>query len=530
MKFLSFVLALLLSAAPVFAQIRPHVTIQPESIKLPPSAVNLPALKKRVQPPQKDTAREQALQKLAERQNPKNWKEISWQDFLQQNKHTKEVETVSTHLDIKCTENFCRLLPAAIPIDLLQQTGNSEVDYKKILEGHKLIFVAEGMNHDTKRAPQEMAKILRAVREKNPSAKILFAAEFLEWENYNNLPGLTQALAQIPEVEEQIQDYQAELEDWNLRYQLLSDEDKTTFKKQYDQQKQELTAALQQTKEWKSQILSLQTAADLKREPLLKKAGEKSDLYFPEEYAPAFKAADALGIDQLALDDDIPGMIEDQVAAKVGEFVVWTTPKDKVPTWRDITKRRVSAEIKRFHALRQVLSVSPWGVRERNREWARRIKAVLPLYDIVLVYAGSGHLDKTYHMDLQPMLEQETFMNITLYPMEELPQEVAQAYAQRHHATERNGITQDQQWWNTKKNGLSNIHAEDLIDESHSTQAQWNDSAKPFWIWMNGNDQELETGWDPEKAELFDAEMERQMQEFPYKYAASTLEVYLPAE
>ena len=150
MKFLSFVLALLLSAAPVFAQIRPHVTIQPESIKLPPSAVNLPALKKRVQPPQKDTAREQALQKLAERQNPKNWKEISWQDFLQQNKHTKEVETVSTHLDIKCTENFCRLLPAAIPIDLLQQTGNSEVDYKKILEGHKLIFVAEGMNHDSK--------------------------------------------------------------------------------------------------------------------------------------------------------------------------------------------------------------------------------------------------------------------------------------------------------------------------------------------------------------------------------------------
>ncbi|MBP3513826.1 MAG: hypothetical protein J6J74_05015 [Elusimicrobiaceae bacterium] len=530
MKFLSFVLALLLSAAPGFAQIRPHVTIQPESIKLPQSAVNLPALKKRVQTPQKDTAREQALQKLAERQNPKNWKEISWQDFLQQNKHTKGVETVSTHLDIKCTENFCRLLPAAIPIDLLQQTGNSEVDYKKILEGHKLIFVAEGMNHNTKRAPQEMAKILRAVREKNPSAKILFAAEFLEWENYNNLPELTQALAQIPNVEEQIQYYQAELEDWNFQYQLLSDEDKTTFKKQYDQQKQELAAALQQAKEWKSKVISLQTAADLKREPLLKKAGEKSDLYFPEEYAPAFKAADQLGIDQLALDDDIPGMIEDQVAAKVGEFVVWTTPEDKVPTWKHITKRRASAETKRFYALRQVLSVSPWGVRERNREWARRIKAVLPLYDIVLVYAGQGHLDTTYHMDLQPMLEQKTFMNITLYPMEELPQDIEEYYAQRHHATERNGITQDQQLWNTKTNGLSNIHAEDLIDESHSTQSQWNDSAKPFWIWMNGNDQELETGWDPEKAALFDAEMERQRQEFPYKYAASTLEVYLPAE
>lgn len=527
MKLLSFIFALLFSAAPVFA-IRLHVTIRPESI-------NLSALQKSVQPPQKDTAWEQALQKLAERQNPKNWKEISWQDFLQQNKHTKGVERVSTHLDIKCTENICQLFPAAIPIDLMQQTGNSEVDYKKILEGHKLIFVAEGMNHNTKRAPQEMAKILRAVREKNPSAKILFAAEFLEWENYDNLPVLTQALAQIPEVDERIQDYQTTLEDLNSNYQLLSDEDKTTFKKQYDQQTQKLAAVLQQAKEWKSEVVSLQTAAELKREPLLKKAGEKSDLYFPEEYAPAFKAADELGIDQLALDDDIPGIMENQVAAKVGEFVVWTTPKDKVPTWRDITKRRESAEIKRLHALQQVLSVSPWGVRERNREWARRIKAVLPLYDIVLVYAGNGHLANTYFMDLQPMLEQEIFMNITLYPMEELPQEVAQAYAQRHHATERNGITQDQQGWDIKKNGLSNIHAEDLIDESHSTQSQWNDFAKPFWIWVNGNEQELEAGWDPEKwdpekAELFDAEMERQMQEFPYKYAASTLEVYLPAE
>lgn len=529
MKLLSFILALLFSAAPVFA-IRPHVTIPPESIKLPPIPINLSAPKKRVQPPQKDTTWEQALQKLAERQNPKNWKEISWQDFLQQNKHTKGVETVSTHLDIKCTENICQLLPAAIPIDLLQQTGNSEVDYKKILEGHNLIFVAEGMNHNTKRAPQEMAKILRAVREKNPSAKILFAAEFLEWQNYDNLPVFTQALAQIPEVDEQIQDAQTALEDLNSSYQLLSDEGKTLLKKQYDQQTQELAAVLQQAKEWERELISLQIAADLEWEPLLKKAGEKSELYFPEEYAPAFKAADELGIDQLALDDDIPGIIENQVAAKVGEFVVWTTPKDKVPTWRNITKRRESAEIKRFYALQQVLSVSPWGIRERNREWARRIKAVLPAYDILLVYAGSGHLANTYYMDLQPMLEQAIFMNITLYPMEELPQELAQAYAQRHHATERNGITQDQQLWNTKKNGLSNIHAEDLIDESHSTQSQWNDAAKPFWIWENGNDQEIVTRCNPEKAELLNAEIERQMQEFPYKCAASTLAVYLPAE
>lgn len=529
MKLLSFILALLFSAAPVFA-IRPHVTILPESIKLPPNTINLSALKKGVQPPQKDTTWEQALQKLAERQNPKNWKEISWQDFLQQNEHTKGVEIVSTHLDIQCTENICQLIPAAIPIDLLQQTGNSEVDYKKILEGHNLIFVAEGMNHDTKRAPQEMAKILRAVREKNPSAKILFAAEFLEWQDYDNLPALTQALAQIPELDEYIQDTQTRLEDLNSNYQLLSDEGKTTFKKQYDQQTQELAAILQQAKEWKSEIISLQTAADLEREPLLKKAGEKSELYFPEEYAPAFKAADELGIDQLALDDDIPGIIENQVAAKVGEFVVWTTPKDKVPTWRDITKGRESAEIKRFYALQHVLSVSPWGVRERNREWARRIKAVLPAYDIVLVYAGNGHLANTYYMDLQPMLEQEIFMNITLYPMEELPQELAQAYAQRHHATERNGITQNQQLWNTKKNGLSNIHAEDLIDESHSTQSKWNDFAKPFWIWVNGNEQELIARYDPETAELLNAEIERQTQEFPYKCAASFLEVYLPAE
>lgn len=525
MKFLSCVLALLLSTAPVFAHPR-------QAINLPANAIRRAILQERPQAPQKDSVQEQALQKLAERQDPNNWKAISWQDFLRQNEHTKGVEIVSTNLDIKCVENFCRLFPSAIPLDLLQQTGNSEVDYKKILEGHKLIFVAEEL-HDTKRAPQEMAKILRAVREKNPSAKILFATEFLVWENYDNLPVLKQDLAQMPVVEAHIQDYQTELEEWNWHYQNLSDEEKTTFKKQYDQHKQELANALQQLEEWETDVIFRQTNADLQREPLLKKAGEKSNLYFPEGYAPAFKAADELGIDQLALDDAIPGIIENQVAAKVGEFVVWTTPKDKVPTLNNIKNSRLSADTKRFYTLTQVLSLSPWGVRERNREWARRIKAVLPLYDIVLVYAGGGHLNKTYHVDLQPMLEQETFINITLYPMEELPQELKEGYVQRYHVTERNGITHDQQWGNAKKNGLSNIRAENLLNDSHFTPPQWNDSGKPFWVfWINGNDQELEQkqGWTREETARIDAEVERQMQEFPYKNAENSLDVYLPAE
>ncbi|MDO5765482.1 MAG: hypothetical protein Q4P84_07295, partial [Elusimicrobiales bacterium] len=85
MKFLSFVLALLLSAAPVFAHPR-------RTVNLPANAVRRTILQERIQAPQKVTAREQALQQLAARQDPKNWKRISWKEYKKANENAKKRE------------------------------------------------------------------------------------------------------------------------------------------------------------------------------------------------------------------------------------------------------------------------------------------------------------------------------------------------------------------------------------------------------------------------------------------------------
>lgn len=461
-----------------------------------------------------------ALEKLAARQNLENWKEISWQEFLKQNEHTKGVEKVSTNLDIRCTENLFCLYPQSACTKIFENSGNSEVDYKKVLAGHKLIFVAEGMNHDTQRAPQEMAKILQAVREINPEAKILFAAEFLRWTDYNmNLPALKQALAQMKEINELIQNYQQVL--FGLDY--LSNSNKSAKQKQHRQNKQAYASALQQLKEWKQTVENNKKEADLQRESLLKKAGAASNLSFYENYASVFKAADKYGIDQLALDDSILGLDEDnQVAAKVGEFVVWATPQDKIPFWDQIKQSKEATEIKRFYALNEIVSVSPWGVRERNREWARRIKAVMPLYDIVLVYAGNGHLDSTYSLNLQPMLEQKEFMDILLLPLEKLPAQVEEYYQQRTHIAENYNITQDSQIQELYKD-LENSQLKDF------QQMQWKNTAKPFWTWgPPGLDQQMNDLCPPEQKRLLQAELEKQKQNFPFGSPTSFLYVYLP--
>lgn len=458
-----------------------------------------------------------ALDKLAERQNPLNWKEITWQEFLKQNKNAKGVEAVSTRLDMKCTEAYCELLPEKIPLKAIAKSGNSEVDYQTILSGYKLIYVGEGMNHDTQHAPLEMAKILRAAREANPGAKILLAAEFLVW-----MPSGPQLPAKTPE---QIRDLehsiQEALSDLDFAYNFLSDEGKMELERQYLQQKQEYLNHLKELNVY-AQILP--------SEPLLKKAGSKSNLFSDDEYTPVFKAADELGIDQLALDDDAPGASQtNEIAAKIGEFIVWAHPQDKIPSWNALRTRSDSYEEERYMALQQNLGVSPWGVRERNREWARRIKILQPFYDIIIVYAGSGHLSNTYYMDLQPMVEQKDFLNITLYPMEDLPAAMQNYYNERFNAAEKNKITQDVRIWEEKQNAYENL---EILEEPEDESLIWEDLQKPFWLWYSDNNPQLEQvmqTWDPQKTQVWEKEISKQNEMFPFLQTAH-LEVYLPAK
>lgn len=519
MRFLLLLLTLLLSAGQLAAQ----------GHRQPPELhqkVHTQLLQEQRQQLANKKRQEQlALEQLSQYQNPGSWKHISWQEFLRQNKHTQDVERVSTHLDINCTEEICRLLPGPIPLEMIQKESNGDPDYKTLLAGQKLIFVAEGINHNTKRAPQEMAKILQAVRAANPNAKILFAAEFLEWESHENLASFD------PEEEKEMTRNIENIQDLIKQYQT----DSRTLSAQESAQLQRLQRQYESERElWQGyQIYKEELKESIRKHPLLKKAGQPTNLTVTEEYIPAFQAADELGIDQLALDDTVWGAVDNKIGAKVGEFVVWSTPHDKLPAWGNLKQPNISKETKRFFALHQLASASPWGVRERNREWARRIKTLMPLYDIVIVYAGDGHLNTTYHLDLQPMLEQKDFINITLYPLETLPQEHALNYQQRSDILESRKITQNKTLQETQNQAFGNIDLEQLIDDSNYIEIPWTNKQKPLWYLSYSSvhdDTQIMARWDPEKTKLYEQECAQQEKFFPYKTPAFHLFVYLPAD
>lgn len=478
--------------------------------KGPRRAIKIPQslLERRIKEPRRNNAFQTALGQLAALQNPENWKEISWQDFLKQNKHNQDVERVSSHLDLKCVGNLCQLCPAPFPQGTFITTGNDEVNYKDLLAGEHLIYIAEGMNHDTKSAPREVVKILKAVRQTNPTAKILFAAEFLNWEH--------NSLAAWKEIET----YKHELQQVYEYYNFWTD----TENRRFFPTEEEFQQFIQQRKEI-GQTLNELTQYTKNHTSLLKKAGEKSDLYFSPEYAPVFNAADELNIDQLALDDEVVGGWGEDLAVKVGEFVVWSSPTDRIPQWESLAEQSPDKETDRVAALSQVTKVSPWGVRERNNDWARRIKILRPFYDIVIVYGGSGHFDNTKYLDVQTQVGENNFTQIILYPMEDLPPSTACTYEQRDETVERHGITQDKRLAREKQ-----AYAPQLERLTGPLQLEWQDPAKPFWVLYKTNEkimnQTLQT-WTPKQLEAFLQESNAQDKLSPA--AKQKIEIYLPA-
>ena len=321
---------------------------------------------------------------------------LSWQEFLKQNEHVKEVEKASTKLENHLLNN---------QLGTLKEDANSNLfyhalglpPYSQLIKGQNTIFIAEDINHEEASSIDHAANIIRIIRKENPHARILLASEFLNWLG-DEAPGL------------------------------------------------------------------------------LKKAGEKTNLYISEGYMPVFRAADQANIDQLALDDFIWTTQDNISIVKIGNFAIYASLEDQVPSLnleQDKLEDLVLSSM-------QLISVSPWGVRERNRQWARRINALRPFYDIIIVHAGAGHLATTYSMDLAPMLHVADYLLISLLPMEQLPENKKIFYENRSNIAETNGLCQDGTCYGLDKDIINK--ASDQI--SFFTQEM--DNAKDiFWIYPN---------------------------------------------
>lgn len=218
---------------------------------------------------------------------------------------------------------------------------------------------------------------------------------------------------------------------------------------------------------------------------LLKKPGQNSELY--SSYPEVTQAADKLKIDQLALDDIIYMAYEKNIAVKNGKYIVWVTPQDKLPLLKD---KGCDALYTRWASAYQFIGISPFGVLERNYQWARRIKAVEPYYDLILVYAGSGHLRNTYSNDLPTLLKCKDFAHIALFPTDPIDPAVEKYYNTRFLKGEQYAITNDQQQnqeearlqeqatrGTTFKQSLDQIE-----EETHQSRENWKNKKLPLWV------------------------------------------------
>ncbi|MBR4591830.1 MAG: hypothetical protein IKO35_01305, partial [Elusimicrobiaceae bacterium] len=77
-----------------------------------------------------------------------------------------------------------------------------------------------------------------------------------------------------------------------------------------------------------------------------------------------------------------------------------------------------------------ILQATTWGVEQRNEQWARYIQAVSPYYDIIITYAGSGHVD-TEQAGSVPVRINKPFAVFDFYTEEQLPQESQEFYEKR---------------------------------------------------------------------------------------------------
>lgn len=224
---------------------------------------------------------------------------------------------------------------------------------------------------------------------------------------------------------------------------------------------------------------------------LLKKPGQNSELY--SHYPEVTQAADKLGIDQLALDDNIYMAYEEIVGVKIGKYSVWVTAQDKLPL---LKYKGCDALYTRWASASQFIAISPFGVLERNYQWARRIKAAEPHYDLILVYAGNGHLSNTYSNDLQTLLKCKDFANIELFPTDPTDQAVEKNYETRFLKGEQYSITNDQQQnqeevrlqeqatrGTTFKQSL-----DQLEEETDQSYENWKNKKLPLWSSLTKED------------------------------------------
>ena len=175
----------------------------------------------------------------------------------------------------------------------------------------------------------------------------------------------------------------------------------------------------------KSILLALEFAEMNEPEPPIRFAKQENPFMdIADPYDRLVAVADELDIDILALEDFIELQSETWFLYKIGNYFVGFISEahpDFVQNPKNLTNEEKSK-------LRGFLFMSTLGMRFRNEQWAGYINAAKPFYDIVIVYAGSGHTDSyLYTWKDVPELVGEKYIAFNFIAAEEAPKR-QQAY------------------------------------------------------------------------------------------------------
>ena len=204
--------------------------------------------------------------------------------------------------------------------------------------------------------------------------------------------------------------------------------------------------------------------------PLVKAQAPNSLVHI---YPEVNRAADALNIDQLALDSRLG----------LDQLVLWEDEKGlslPIQCGRYLVQRYLSSQEvpqaqELFSTLEMTLNYIPFGILERNRQWVRYIKAVEPFYDIIVVYAGQGHLGDTLSNDLPYMLDTPDFLNIFFSPTEEGDPQLDRTYEEMGKKARRNHLQRGHQSDKAEEALL------EVLEKQQEYSGEWTDKTKPFW-------------------------------------------------
>ena len=350
-----------------------------------------PAREKDSSQPSRETRIEQELRRAI--QAPINKQSLlSWQEFKQKNAALQQSLAKRNYTGIQSVFG-----------------GTGSPDYVKEIRPVQYIYVSDASDHETFSIPSEVEEVMRAIRTVYPVARILLASEFFVRTDPNELPFRRAGSTTHPSKNFVFPSYHRllPLSD-QLRIDILGLDDHI-FSRKHD--------AYKMGNMWVKMT-------DLPDHLL---ASCFSCVYGWSQkdwrrYLDDFKQAQ----------QNLHSFYQqfNRYNKKEQEEILSLDPNvNLLKSW--IKTRNAEIQEIKTGFINQLLDISNWGIEQRNNQWAKRIEALAPFYDFIIVYGGNGHLDPASPIESVPEKIGKPGVLFNFYTQEKLSQKRQDAYEKR---------------------------------------------------------------------------------------------------